>query len=70
LRSIKPSEIAGWIADLDARFGSSTARTAFIVLHGTLELAVDDEPIKTESGQGTRREGPSGEDRQGRRVER
>ncbi|WP_158293117.1 MULTISPECIES: site-specific integrase [Kribbella] len=46
LRSIKPSEIAGWIADLDARFGSSTARTAFIVLHGTLELAVDDESIK------------------------
>jgi integrase len=46
LRSIKPSEIAGWIADLDARFGSSTARTAFIVLHGTLELAVGDESIK------------------------
>lgn len=46
LRSIKPSEIAGWIADLDARFGSSTARTAFLVLHGTLELAVDDEAIK------------------------
>ncbi|MEV0290984.1 site-specific integrase [Kribbella sp. NPDC050820] len=46
LRSIKPSEIAGWLADLDARFGSSTARTAFIVLHGTLEVAVDDESIK------------------------
>jgi integrase len=46
LRSIKPSEIAAWIANLDARFGPSTARTAFLVLHGTLELAVDDETIK------------------------
>jgi integrase len=46
LRTIKPSEIAAWIADLDGRFGSSTARTAFIVLHGTLEVAVDDEAIK------------------------
>ena len=46
LRSIKPSEIAAWIADLDARFGPSTARTAFLVLHGTLELAVDDDTIK------------------------
>ncbi|MGW1345665.1 tyrosine-type recombinase/integrase [Kribbella sp. NPDC002412] len=26
LRTIKPSEIAAWVADLDARFGSSTAR--------------------------------------------
>jgi integrase len=46
LRSIKPSEIAAWIAELDARFGSSTARTAFLVLHGTLDLAVDDDTIK------------------------
>jgi integrase len=46
LRSIKPSEIAAWIADLNARFGSSTARTAFIVVHGTLDLAVDDDTIK------------------------
>ena len=46
LSSIKPSEIAAWIADLGTRFGSSTARTAFLVLHGTLELAVDDEAIK------------------------
>ena len=34
------------IADLDGRYGSSTARTAFIVLHGTLDLAVDDDTIK------------------------
>jgi integrase len=46
LRTIKPSEIAAWIADLGGRFGPSTARTAFIVLHGTLEVAVDDEAIK------------------------
>jgi hypothetical protein len=46
LMAIKPSEIAAWIADLDARFGSSTARSAFLVLHGTLDLAVDDETIK------------------------
>ncbi|MFG1813417.1 tyrosine-type recombinase/integrase [Kribbella sp. NPDC049174] len=46
LRTIKPSEIAAWVADLDARFGSSTARTAYLVLHGTLDLAVDDESIK------------------------
>ncbi|GAA0585699.1 tyrosine-type recombinase/integrase [Kribbella sandramycini] len=46
LRAIKPSEIAGWVAELDARFGSSTARTAFLVLHGSLDLAVDDETIK------------------------
>jgi integrase len=45
-RSIKPSEIAGWLADLDGRFGPATARTAFVVLHGTLELAVDDDTIK------------------------
>jgi integrase len=46
LRTIKPSEIAAWIADLESRFGSSTARTAYLVLHGTLDLAVDDETIK------------------------
>lgn len=46
LGSIKPSEIARWIADLVERFGPGTARTAFVVLHGSLELAVDDETIK------------------------
>jgi integrase len=46
LRTIKPSEIAAWVAGLDARFGASTARTAYLVLHGTLEVAVDDEAIK------------------------
>jgi integrase len=46
LSSIKPSEIAGWLADLDTRLGPATARTAFVVLHGTLELAVDDDTIK------------------------
>jgi integrase len=46
LRAIKPSEIAGWVAGLGSRFGSSTARTAYLVLHGTLDLAVDDETIR------------------------
>ncbi|TDO55568.1 integrase-like protein [Kribbella sp. VKM Ac-2571] len=52
LRTIKPSEIAAWIADLDARFGPSTARTAYLVLHGTLEIAVDDEAIKKNPAKG------------------
>lgn len=52
LRTIKPSEVAAWIADLDARFGPSTARTAFLVLHGTLEIAVDDEAIKRNPAKG------------------
>ncbi|WP_432877640.1 tyrosine-type recombinase/integrase [Kribbella sp. CA-245084] len=46
LGSIKPSEIATWVADLESRFGPGTARNAFIVLNGPLELAVDDEAIK------------------------
>ena len=46
LSSIKPSEIASWVADLGTRFGPGTARNAFIVLHGPLELAVDDGTIK------------------------
>ncbi|MET9272165.1 tyrosine-type recombinase/integrase [Kribbella sp. NPDC003557] len=52
LRTIKPSEIAAWVADLDARFGPSTARTAYLVLHGTLEIAVDDEAIKKNPAKG------------------
>lgn len=46
LRTIKPSEIAAWVAGLDARFGTCTACTAYLVLHGTLEVAVDDEALK------------------------
>ncbi|MDX6292554.1 MAG: hypothetical protein QOH50_1629 [Kribbellaceae bacterium] len=46
VKSIRPSDIATWLADLNERFGSSTARTAFLVLHGALELAVADEVIK------------------------
>ncbi|MEV4267776.1 hypothetical protein [Kribbella sp. NPDC049584] len=37
-RTIKPSQIAAWVADLDARLGPSTPRTAFLVLHGRLEV--------------------------------
>jgi integrase len=47
VRSIRPSEVAEWLADLGQRFGSSTARTALIVLGGTLDLAVADEAIRT-----------------------
>jgi integrase len=46
LRTIKPSEIAAWVVDLNTRFGSSTARAAYLVLQGTLGLAVDDETLK------------------------
>ncbi|MFI5709807.1 phage integrase central domain-containing protein [Kribbella sp. NPDC051620] len=46
LRTIKPSEIAAWVTDLNARYGPSTARTAYLILQGTLGLAVDDETIK------------------------
>ncbi|HET6741027.1 MAG TPA: tyrosine-type recombinase/integrase [Kribbella sp.] len=46
VKSIKPSEIANWLADLNRQKGTATARTAFIILHGTLQLAVDDDTIK------------------------
>jgi integrase len=46
LSSIKPSEIAAWLVDLEKRIGAPTARTAFIVMHGSLELAVEDGRIK------------------------
>jgi uncharacterized protein YaiE (UPF0345 family) len=42
---MKSSEIASWLADLDARFGPATACVAFVVLHGTLEFAVGDDTI-------------------------
>jgi integrase len=46
VKTIKPSEIATWLTDLEERIGVATARTAFVVLHGSLELAVDDGTIK------------------------
>ncbi|MEV4263518.1 site-specific integrase [Kribbella sp. NPDC049584] len=46
VKSIKPSEIATWLTDLEAQIGLATARTAFVVVHGTFELAVDDGTIK------------------------
>jgi hypothetical protein len=46
VRTIKPSRIQGRIKDLSERFGPSTVITAFLVLHGTLDLAVADEAIK------------------------
>ena len=46
LSSIKPSEIASRLVDLEKRIGAPTASTAFVVLHGSLELAVDDGRIK------------------------
>lgn len=47
LRTIKPSEIAAWIPDLDAWSEPSKARRAFLVLHGTLDLAVDTRPLES-----------------------
>jgi hypothetical protein len=69
LRTIKPSEIAAWVADLDGRFGPSTTRTAFIVLHGTLEIAVDDEALKRNPAKGSSGQGALGEERPDRRLE-
>ncbi|TDW76470.1 tyrosine-type recombinase/integrase [Kribbella pratensis] len=46
VRSIKPSEIAAWIARMGERFGPSTTRTAFLVLNGVLQTAVDDDVLK------------------------
>jgi hypothetical protein len=46
LRSIKPSRDRSWDRAQDARPEHSPARTAFTVLHRTLDLAVDDEGLK------------------------
>lgn len=60
LRTIKLPEIAAWVADLDGRIGPSTAPTAFLALHGTLEIAVMTRPSSGNrpraSGRGIRRE--------------
>ncbi|WP_405056060.1 hypothetical protein OG474_25350 [Kribbella sp. NBC_01505] len=44
--TIRPSEIAEWVRALTEQFGTSTARTAFLVLFGCLELAVEDGTLK------------------------
>jgi integrase len=46
VKSIKPSEIAEWLTGRNDRYGASTARAAFLVLQGVLELAVADESLK------------------------
>jgi integrase len=46
VKSIRPSEIAQWIADLSSTFSPSLAHLAFHVLCGCLELAVADGLIK------------------------
>ncbi|GAA3151924.1 integrase [Kribbella aluminosa] len=46
VKSIVPSEIAVWLTRLVSTYGVSTARGAFLVLNGCLELAVADELIK------------------------
>ncbi|TCO41011.1 site-specific recombinase XerD [Kribbella antiqua] len=51
VKSIVPSEIAVWLTDLISAHGPSTARGAFLVLNGCLELAVADELIKRNPGQ-------------------
>ncbi|MFK4088775.1 tyrosine-type recombinase/integrase [Kribbella sp. NPDC020789] len=44
--SIRPSEIAVWLRELTEQFGPSTARSAFLVLYGSLEMAVEDGALK------------------------
>ncbi|MDX3002044.1 site-specific integrase [Kribbella solani] len=51
VKSILPSEVAVWLTDLVCAYGPSTARSAFLVLNGCLELAVADELIKRNPGQ-------------------
>jgi integrase len=46
VKSIRPSEIAAWLAKIDSSFGPSTARSALLVLQGALDQAVADETIK------------------------
>lgn len=50
LKSILPSEIAVWLTDIIGAYGPSTARSAFLVLYGCLELATADELIKRNPG--------------------
>ncbi|MGW6197024.1 tyrosine-type recombinase/integrase [Kribbella sp. NPDC055110] len=51
VKSILPSEIAAWLTELLSVYGPSTARAAFLVLNGCLELAVADELIKKNPAQ-------------------
>ncbi|MDX2971782.1 tyrosine-type recombinase/integrase [Kribbella solani] len=53
VKSILPSEIAAWLTELLSVYGPSTARAAFLVLNGCLELAVADELIKKNPAQAT-----------------
>ena len=46
VRAIKPSDIQAWLAELNGKFGISTAAGAYLVLQGCLELAVADGQIK------------------------
>src|SRR5215831_16685246 len=46
VRAVKPSRIQAWVKDLSERFGPSTVIAAFLVLQGTLDLAVADEAIR------------------------
>jgi integrase len=44
--AIKPSRVQAWIGQLSERFEPSTVLASFLVLQGTLDLAVADEAIK------------------------
>ncbi|HJR90489.1 MAG TPA: tyrosine-type recombinase/integrase [Aeromicrobium sp.] len=46
VKSIKPSEVQAWQADLSERFAASTVSGARLVLLGILDLAVADDAIK------------------------
>jgi integrase len=51
VKSLLPSEIGVWLTDLMSAYGPSTARSAFLVLNGCLELAVADDLIKRNPAQ-------------------
>lgn len=51
VKSILPSEVAVKLTDIMGAYGPSTARGAFLVLNGCLDLAVADELIKRNPGQ-------------------
>ncbi|MEV6283469.1 site-specific integrase [Kribbella sp. NPDC051770] len=51
VKSLLPSEIGVWLTQLIDTYGQSTARSAFLVLNGCLELAAADELIKRNPAQ-------------------
>ncbi|MEV8374749.1 hypothetical protein AB0P21_18560 [Kribbella sp. NPDC056861] len=53
VRSVRPSQIAVWVTGLNNAYGVSTARGAFAVLFGCLEIAVADGILKSNPARST-----------------